>query len=64
LPASVVTRLQTEVQQSLQDSEISKKLGEVGIIPVGSSAVEMATLMRKYTDDLSRLAKQAGIEPN
>ena len=64
LPAPVVGRLQHEVQQALQDAEISKKLGEVGIIPVGSTAPEMATLMRKYTDDLSRLAKQAAIEPN
>jgi tripartite-type tricarboxylate transporter receptor subunit TctC len=64
LPAPVVSRLQHEVQQALQDAEISKKLGEVGIIPVGSTAPEMATLMRKYTDDLSQLAKQAGIEPN
>jgi tripartite-type tricarboxylate transporter receptor subunit TctC len=64
LPAPVVSRLQTEVKQALQDAEISKKLGEVGIIPVGSSAAEMGSLMRKYTDDLTRLANQAGIEPN
>jgi hypothetical protein len=33
-------------------------------VPVGSSAADMAGLMRKHTDELSRLAKQAGIEPN
>jgi tripartite-type tricarboxylate transporter receptor subunit TctC len=64
LPAPVVARLEAEIRKALQDPEIAGKLDEVGIVPVGSSAADMAGLMRKHTDELSRLAKQAGIEPN
>jgi tripartite-type tricarboxylate transporter receptor subunit TctC len=64
LPAPIVARLEKEIHQALQDLEISKKLEEVGIVPVGSSAADMGSLMHKYTDELSGLAKKAGIEPN
>jgi tripartite-type tricarboxylate transporter receptor subunit TctC len=64
LPEPIVARFQVEVTKALADPEISKKLEDVGIIPVGSTAVEMAGLMRRYTDELARLARQVGIEPN
>lgn len=64
LPAPIVTRLEAEIRKALQDPEISQKLDEVGIVPVASSAAEMAGLMRKHSDELARLAKQVGIEPN
>jgi tripartite-type tricarboxylate transporter receptor subunit TctC len=64
LPAPTAARLQTEIRKALEDPEISQKLGEVGIIPVGSSSAEMASLMRKYADELGRLAKQVGIAPD
>jgi tripartite-type tricarboxylate transporter receptor subunit TctC len=64
LPEPIVSRFQVEVTKALADPEISKKLEDVGIIPVGSTAPEMASLMRRYTDELARLAKQVGIEPN
>ncbi len=64
LPEPIVARFQAEVKQALTDPELSKKLEEVGIVPVGSTAQEMASLMRRYTDELARLAKQVGIEPN
>ncbi len=64
LPAPIAARFQAEVKKALDDPEISKKLEDVGIVPVGSTPAEMASLMRRYTDELSRLAKQVGIEPN
>jgi tripartite-type tricarboxylate transporter receptor subunit TctC len=64
LPQPIVARLEKEIRTSLEDKEISDKLEQVGIVPVGSTAAEMGSLMRRYTDELSRLAKQAGIEPN
>ena len=63
LPAPIAARLEAEIRKALQDQEIAKKLDDVGIVPIGNSGAEMASLMRQYTDDLSRLAKQAGIEP-
>lgn len=64
LPAPIVERLQKEVHTALQDKDIVEKLEQVGIVPVGSTAAEMASLMHQHTDELSRLAKQVGIEPN
>ena len=64
LPVPLVTRLQTEISKALQDAEIARKLEEVGIVPVGNSPAEMASLMRKYADELGKLAKKVGIEPN
>ena len=63
LPAPVVARLQSEVQKALQDPEVAGKLEEVGIIPIGSSAEQMARSLRSITDDMTRLAKRLGIEP-
>ena len=64
LPAPIVARLETEVRKALDDPEISKKLEEVGIIAIGSTGAEMADRLRKQSDELARLAKQVGIEPN
>ncbi len=63
LPAPIAARLQAEIGKALQDPEIAKKLEDVGIVPIGNSGPEMTSLMRQYTDDLGRLAKQVGIEP-
>jgi tripartite-type tricarboxylate transporter receptor subunit TctC len=64
LPAPIVARLETEIRKALEDTEVSTKLDEVGIVPVGSTGAEMAVLMRSQTDELSRLAKQVGIQPD
>ena len=63
LPAPIADRLQMEISKALQDPEIAKKLEDVGIVPIGNSSAEMESLMRKYTDELNRLAIQSGIEP-
>jgi tripartite-type tricarboxylate transporter receptor subunit TctC len=63
LPPPIVDRLQLEIRKALADPEISQKLEEVGIVPVGSTAREMADRLRQQTDELARLAKQVGIEP-
>jgi tripartite-type tricarboxylate transporter receptor subunit TctC len=42
LPAPIVARLETEIRKALEDPEISKKLEEVGIIPIGSTGADMA----------------------
>jgi len=64
LPNAIAERFQAEVKKALDDPEVSKKLEDVGIVPVGSTPSEMLRLMQRYTDELSRLAKQVGIEPN
>ena len=64
LPKPIADRFQAEVKKALADPEITAKLEEVGILPVGGTPEEMATMLRTVTDDMTRLAKQIGIEPN
>jgi tripartite-type tricarboxylate transporter receptor subunit TctC len=64
LPAPIVVRLQAEISKALADPEMSSKLEEVGIVPIGDPTAEFAASMRRQTDELARLAKQIGIEPN
>ena len=64
LPQPIAARLQEEIRKVLADPEVTSKLEEVGIIPVGSTAAEMADAIRTGTDDMSRLVKELGIEPN
>src|SRR5262249_56399470 len=64
LQAPIVTRLEIEVKKALEDPEVANKLGDVGIVPIGSTAIEMGRLMRRQTDDLNPLPKQAGNLPH
>jgi tripartite-type tricarboxylate transporter receptor subunit TctC len=64
LPQPIAARLQEEIRKVLADPEVTSKLEEVGIIPVGSTAAEMADAIRTGTDDMSKLVKELGIEPN
>jgi tripartite-type tricarboxylate transporter receptor subunit TctC len=64
LPQPIAARLQEEIRKSLADPEVTSKLEEVGIIPVGSTAAEMAEAIRAGTDDMGKLVKELGIEPN
>jgi tripartite-type tricarboxylate transporter receptor subunit TctC len=63
LPQPIATRLQEEIRKALADPEVTSKLEEVGIIPVGSTSSEMAEAIRAGTDDMSKLVKELGIEP-
>jgi tripartite-type tricarboxylate transporter receptor subunit TctC len=64
LPAPIAARLQVEVAKALADPDVSNKLDEVGIVPVGNPTAEFAAQLHKQTDELAALAKQIGIEPN
>jgi tripartite-type tricarboxylate transporter receptor subunit TctC len=64
LPQPIVTRLQEEIRKALAAPEVTSKLEEVGIIPVGSTSSEMAEAIRAGTDDMGKLVKELGIEPN
>ena len=64
LPAPIVVALQAEMRKALQDPEIAGSSRRSASCRSASTAAEMASMMRKHTDELTRLAKQAGIEPN
>ena len=46
LPQPIVMRLQSEIKKALGDQEVSAKLQEIGIIPVGNAASQMADALR------------------
>ncbi|MGD9943924.1 MAG: Bug family tripartite tricarboxylate transporter substrate binding protein, partial [Burkholderiaceae bacterium] len=59
-PPAVVTKLQGAVQQALAKPEVSRRLKDLGIEPVGSSAAELADTMARdlpLYKDAARLAK-------
>jgi tripartite-type tricarboxylate transporter receptor subunit TctC len=64
LPQSIVMRWQSEIKKALADQEVSVKLQEIGIIPVGNTASQMADALRTETQDVDRLMKELGMEPN
>ena len=64
LPKPIAERFQAEVKKALEDPEITAKLEEVGILPVGGTPGEMTRMLRSTTDDMTKLARQIGIEPN
>jgi tripartite-type tricarboxylate transporter receptor subunit TctC len=64
LPKPIAERFQAEVKKALEDPEITAKLEEVGILPIGGTPDEMTRMLRTTTDDMTKLARQIGIEPN
>ena len=64
LPRPIVDRIRAEVKTALEDPEVAAKLEEVGILPVGGTPEDMARILRTTTDEMTKLAKQIGIEPN
>ena len=64
LPKPIADRFQAEVKKALSDPEVTAKLEEVGILPVGGTPEEMAQMLRTVTDQMTKLAQQIGIEPN
>jgi tripartite-type tricarboxylate transporter receptor subunit TctC len=64
LPQPIAAKLEAEIHAAAADGEIANKLDEVGIVPIGSSAADMGRLMHRYSEEMTQIAKQAGIEPN
>ena len=64
LPAPIVARLEKEIRRRCRTRRFPRSSKRSASCRSAAAPREMATLMRKYTDELSGLAKQAGIEPN
>ena len=64
LAQPIVMRWRSEVKKALGDQEVSAKLQEIGIVPVGNAASQMADALRAETQGVDRLMKELGIEPN
>jgi tripartite-type tricarboxylate transporter receptor subunit TctC len=60
VPKPIVDKLQAEVQKILKSPEASKKLLDIGLDPVGSSAEELAAYQRSEIAKWSKVVKDSG----
>jgi tripartite-type tricarboxylate transporter receptor subunit TctC len=60
-PKEVVARLNTEVVNIVNSPEFKKRMEEIGAVPTGSSAAEMAVQIRTDTERYAKLVKDAKV---
>lgn len=60
VPKPIVDKLQAEVQKILKSPEASKKLLDIGLDPVGSSAEELAAYQRSEIAKWSKVVRDSG----
>ncbi len=61
LPRTLVEMLSDGVRRALQDAEVRRILESQGAEPVGSSPAEFASFLRRETERLTTIIRQAGI---
>ena len=59
-PKPVVDKIQAEIQRILKSPEIAKKLTDIGLEPVGSSADELAAYQRAEIIKWAKVVKDSG----
>jgi tripartite-type tricarboxylate transporter receptor subunit TctC len=59
-PKAVVEKIQTEIQRILKQPEIAKKLTDIGLEPVGSSAEALAAYQRAEITKWAKVVKDSG----
>ncbi|MBQ5939504.1 tripartite tricarboxylate transporter substrate binding protein [Massilia sp. AB1] len=60
-PKDVVARLNTEIVRIVNSPDFRKRMDEIGAVPVGNSAAQMASQIKTDTERFARLAKDAKI---
>jgi len=60
-PKEVVTRLNTEVVNIVNSAEFKKRMEEIGAVPVGNSAAQMASQIKTDTERYAKLVKDAKV---
>jgi tripartite-type tricarboxylate transporter receptor subunit TctC len=60
-PKEVVTRLNTEVVNIVNSAEFKKRMEEIGAVPLGSSAAQMASQIKTDTERYAKLVKDAKV---
>jgi tripartite-type tricarboxylate transporter receptor subunit TctC len=63
LPEAIARRLSDEMASALRDPEVRTKLRDGGLVPVGSTAVELAEVVRRDVELRGRLIRAANIKP-
>jgi tripartite-type tricarboxylate transporter receptor subunit TctC len=62
-PKPVLERLSSEVRKGLMDADVSTKLDELGIIPVGSTPDELTAILTDAIDVVGRITAAIGLKP-
>lgn len=63
LPEAIARRLSDELAAAVRDPEVRAKLRDGGLVPVGSSAAELADTVRRDVEQRGRLMRAANIKP-
>lgn len=63
LPQPIQTRLNGEIVKALKAPDVKAKLEPSGLVVVGSSPEQLATVVRSEVEKRGRLVKAAGIQP-
>jgi len=60
-PRDVVTRLNNEVIKVVSSPEFRKKMSDIGAVPVGNTAAQMAAQIKTDTERYAKLVKDANV---
>jgi tripartite-type tricarboxylate transporter receptor subunit TctC len=63
LPASIIGRLNTELNRVLAEKDTRARISDAGLDVAGGTPEQMATMMKDQAVRMIRLAKDAGIKP-
>lgn len=63
LPQAIVARLHGEIVKALADSQLSTRMSDLGMLPVGSTPEALTTVMRQTMDLTGKAVKELGIQP-
>lgn len=63
LPTSLLNRISADIAQAVRAPEVSQRMAQLGMEPVGSSAEQYSQQIRQEIDKWSGVIKTAGIKP-
>ena len=63
-PAEIVSRLNTEINKALLANDVRERLNNAGLTPKGSTAAELAALMRSDYERLGKAVRSSGAKAN
>ena len=63
-PKDVVDKLQGAIVEVMKDDEVQQRLKELGAQPVGSSAAEFATFLKKEDAKWAEVVRKGDIKPD
>jgi tripartite-type tricarboxylate transporter receptor subunit TctC len=64
LPAELVSRVNTAVNQALQDPEVRERLARLGIEPVGGTPAQFSAMLEKDRAKWSKIITERQIKPD